>query len=472
MINIFPISSIDRITTNNLHLTFLRSADLIANHLHIHGYIHAEARSMPLCRVSHDLTDNKSWGDVIAANKAMLQGDPIQFLLNAVRNYVEIPDYQYSPKFFEVSLIELVATLNIALTRYTSICDAPEPFMRIFSPSKYSLDKRRVLAVRQERYFSLQAEKAENDDSDNPDFDDLCAYEDFDWTIPAVERGVQCGSYETCDDVVPIEEQVCIVCDEIFDQNLLKDVEQSVPDAVSQFTVKVTECVVNPQRNYVDVKNVQIIRDAVFSLPAQKIAMYTDYLLSTPANTHGVMCNTLPWTLTRPYCFFFACKGSGKSTVLPQLQQRRIGVFEDEYLMKLVPYYARIHKDGLSEWRENIADNFIMLVLMAIARGDHVVWSLSNFAWYANRFPWLRGITGLVLCVRTVHQHPNQSPLELHDKRKRDEALIDTMLDSGYPVRYAHTLACALNADDNRSHISWMQGSANDIKYIERNSDG
>lgn len=471
MLPIFPIAAIDRITTNNLHRTYLCSANLIAQHLHVNGYIHAEARSMPLCQVSHNLTDNAGWETNVLVNKDMLRNDPISFLINASRNYVEIPEYSYSVNFFKTSLTEIVATLNIVLSRYSLICDAPEPFMRIFGSSKYTPEKRRVLAVRQERYFRAQAEKICDDDGDEPDFSELCQFEDFDDSVPIVQRGIECGSYQTSDEVPLIKEQVVDLCDAIFTQNSTKDV-QTLPDAISQFTVKIAECVAVPQRNYADIVTLQSIKDAVFSLPSEKIVPYADYLLSTPDSTHAVMCDTPQWSLTRHYRFFFACKGAGKSTFTAELHRRRIGLFEDEHLMKLIPYHAPVDKAALDVWRETISDEFIMLILMAVARGDHVIWSISNFLWYATRFPWLRGITGVVLKVSTVYQHPGRSLREMDDKRRRDAQLADNMVDNGYPIRYARNLACALNANDSRSHENWMYGSTNDISYFGEDGDG
>jgi len=469
MFKIFPISAIDRVNASNLHLTFARSAEIIADHLHERGFIHAEPRSFPLLDVAHSLSVNQIWDQSAITNRDMLLNDPESFLINAARNYVEVPEYPYEKSFFSVPFSEMVVMLNIVLSRFHLIADAPEPYMRITRVSRYTDTQRHILNNRQQRYFYLQAQKISANDSDNVDYTDVGDYEECDdWVVPVVERGFQCGSYTTTSDVPLIEHQVVIVCDDLYDRHATKVITQEAPSLVCDFTLKLTECLVSPLRNYEDVKMLQSLKDEVFVLPPDQVVPYVDYLLSTPECSRNIMSCTPDWSLTRQYRFFFSPKGSGKSTQTKQLHARSIGVFEDEHLMKLIPYKEAITKYNLEVWRSAIRDRFIFVMLMAIARGDHVIWSVSNFIWFANHYPWLRAISGVILDTATVFQHSNQSETELHAKRQRDALLIDELVESGYPVRYSRTLGCALNPDDTRLHDVWMEGSCHDSSYIER----
>jgi len=468
MLKIFPISAIDRVNASNLHLTFARSAQIIADHLHERGFIHAEPRSFPLLDAAHSLSVNQIWDQSTITNRDMLVAEPEKFLINAARNYVEVPEYPYEQNFFSVPFCEMVVILNIALSRFHLIDDAPEPYMRITRASRYTETQRKILNNRQQRYFYLQAQKIYANDSDNVDYTDVGEYEVCDdWEVPVVERGVQCGYYTTSD-VPVIEQQIETIFDDMYDSHAVKTTNYDVPNLVCEFTLKLTECLASPLRNHEDVKMLQSLKDEVFSRPSDQVVPYVDYLLSTPESSRNIMSRTPDWSLTRQYRFFFSPKGSGKSTQTKQLHAMGIGVFEDEHLMKLIPYKEVVTKYNLEAWRSSIRNRFIFVMLMAIARGDHVIWSISNFIWFANHYPWLRAISGLVLDVATVFQHSNQSEAELHAKRQRDALLIDELVESGYPIRYSRTLGCALNPDDTRLHDSWMEGSCHDSSYIER----
>lgn len=462
---IFPISRDDQIRANNLNLSFSTTAKSVATHLQHMGYIYAKARFMPLNNVNEDLSNRGMWDANSLVHKDLLVHDPINFLLNGTRHYAEIPDFPYVADFFEVPLPQVVTILNIVLARYPLIHDAPEPFMRI-NKSNVPFSELQRLHSLQDMYFRRQAEKIADDDSDNIDYEEACDYEAFDEDLPVVACGIKCGSYVTTD-TPSIESKLDTLCNDVFDFFSDQTVFQMAPIFVAKFSLVLVELLTNSRRSPDDVHIVQQLKDEVFKMPIPPVA-YVDYLLSTPLSTRGVMCNTPSWTLVRQYNFFLAPKGAGKSTCTRELQGHRIGVFEDEHLMKLVPFPEKINKENLELWRVTVSQRFIILVTMALARGDHIIWSLSNFMWFANRYKWLRGVRTLILDVCTVFQHPNQSETELRAKKKRDSDIISNLVDDGYPYRHVRTLACALQWNDMRSHNDWLKNNSDDASYIDR----
>jgi len=482
-----PITALECVHARNAHGTFYHSATLICDHLHKMGYIHATTRASPLVQIGADLNRLGNWSDMIHVHKSMLCHDHVKFLLNAARQYVEIPGFMYENGFFSVPLHELVMMLNVTLTRYHLIDDAPDIHTRITGKN---IDHKMLsrLTRLQSEYFNSKVEKYVDEDNewdaiDYVDYDDL----DNDYGLSVVNRSVMCG-YHITSDVPPILETIDNMFESRFDFIGEKEDCQLSDQGIALFTIDVVQLAISDKRCYADKSLIQTLKEEVFAVTAPAITpnydwsgtvaapfakqpdpRYADYLLSTPDCSRGIMRDTLDWTIVRQCNFFLAPKGAGKSTITKDLQSKRIGVFEDEHLMKLIPYSQNITNRNLEEWRLAISDRFMHLVVMCLARGDHVIWSLSNFSWFCDEYKWLRGIRTLILDVDVIFQHSNQNLRELKEKKQRDRALISRFMNHGFSSRPCRTLAAALNWTDTRTHDVWMRNESDDqCDFVQR----
>jgi len=458
-------SLIQRITAINLYRTFDYTAKLVRDYLHSRGYIHARSRQLPYADVGYALPQQQYWDPSILSNKRMADDDPNNFLLNATRQYVEIPNFPYVPNFFSVPDYEVSTIVNIVLTRFHLIALSSDEYSRVNTMHCDPKDLKDLYA-RQSLYYRNLADVDSSYEIDTSDifFEDVSDYDDT--PVDKMEiaaRIVQCGSY-IVSDVVPIVSQVSTL-HESLTAALVAD--GNVRQAACFLNVNSRtsiEIIRSPLRCKSDIAICHGLRKKIFAMVCpDNDLLYADHLLSISTATSSTMSNTVSWTLVHEASFFLAPKGSGKSTFTRRLQARKIGVFEDEQLMKLVPSHLKQNVSShIDDWRVAIESDFLFLVLMALARGDHILWSVSNFHWYSSRHKWLKGIRTIIIDTSVIFPHRNQSDAQLVAKRERDMKLITTFMRDGYLVRRARSLSGALHWDDTRTFLQWLSGDGGD----------
>jgi len=343
-------------------------------------------------------------GEIVAKN--MAKANLTQFLLNVARYYAEVTDFVYDPDFFLVSAAVLQRLLLTVQNAYKRC--GPSPFVRTGTScfDEFEIEKTDVLDI-----FVRQSEVSVSDVVVDYPLEIKTNASLVVFCPPIFAPIVEESSYQ-------FGSSGGVMCNYLGGPELVVSIECLPND-------RVVVSLPPNMRNLSDTRTDPPVR----VLLCDGLECYRD--------NYGILYGSLfnfnltnKWREIFQSNFLVVEESAGKSTCCKLIRDYGVLVLEDSELMKSIDS-VRSPTMQYGKWRRDIAKSFAEIVMRAVLANVPVIWSVSNYEWFIERYPGLKTISVCILDVGSVHRDPRRGDDVDQRIRDRDRSKLDKLIING-----------------------------------------